>query len=81
MNFKNHMNQNYYINKHKLETRGRKEQNCFQNIVPICVSPPCCGTFYVLPHCLPTDQQGLCIRIYTMFFIGLTNNTENTKRQ
>jgi len=43
--------------------RGRKEQNCFQNIVPICVSPPCCGTFYVLPHCLPTDQRGLCIRI------------------
>jgi hypothetical protein len=45
---------------------GRKEKerkNCFKNIIPICISPPCCGTFDVPPHYLPTDQQGLSIKI------------------
>jgi len=48
----------------RISTRKEKERKiCFQNIIPICVSPPCCGTFDVPPHYLPTDQQGLWITI------------------
>jgi hypothetical protein len=45
---------------HDLNSREeKKRKSCFQNIIPVCVSPPCCGTFDVPPHYLPTDQQRL----------------------